>query len=220
MRRTPRAVLFDLDGTFVDTAPDMAQALNDIRLRRQLPPLSIAQVRPHVSRGARGMIDIGFGISAEHPQFTGLRDEFLDHYATQLCVRSALFAGMAEVIDGLDQRAIAWGIVTNKALRYALPIALQLGFHARCAAFVCGDTTAHAKPHPAPLLHAATTMQIEASQCWYVGDDERDMRAAQSAGMVGIVAAYGYLGGTPHQTWPAAAVIESPRALLPLIANH
>lgn len=213
----PRAILFDLDGTFVDTAPDMAHALNRLRAMDNLPPLDVPTVRPHVSRGARGMLAVGFGISADDAAFTHKKEAFLALYAERLCVDSALFDGIQTVVDLLETRGLAWGIVTNKATAYAAPIARALGFDTRAGCFVCGDTTAHTKPHPAPLLHAANLINIAPTDCWYVGDDERDMQAAKAAGMRAIVAGYGYLGGTPHTAWEADAVVSAPRALLELL---
>ena len=213
-----RAVLFDLDGTFADTAPDMARALNVIRFKHGLPALPLANIRPHVSRGARGMLDVGFGISPQQEEFAILRDAFYDEYQRNICVESALFDGMETLIGILEQRNIVWGIVTNKAARFALPIAQVLGFAERAACIVCGDTTAHTKPHPAPLLHAAQLIGIAPNDTLYVGDDQRDIQAAHSAGMFAVAATYGYISADidPHG-WGADYTISTPTGLIPLL---
>lgn len=211
------AVLFDLDGTFADTAPDMARALNVIRFQRGLPALPLATIRSHVSHGARGMLNVGFGISPQHENFAALCDAFYDEYQQNICIESALFDGIETLVDTLEQRDIVWGIVTNKAARFALPIAQMLGFAERAACIVCGDTTAHTKPHPAPLLHAASLIGISPGKSVYVGDDERDIQAARAAGMLSIVAAYGYIATEiDPKAWGANALISAPLDLLSL----
>ena len=209
-----KAVLFDLDGTFADTAPDMARALNAIRHRHDLSALPLSAIRPHVSHGARGMLEVGFGISPQHATFAGLRDAFYDEYQQNVCVESALFDGIESLVSALEQHRITWGIVTNKAARFALPIAKALGFAQRAGCIVCGDTTAHTKPHPAPLLHAAELIGVAPVDTLYVGDDARDIQAAHAAGMRGVVAAYGYIGvdADPRQ-WGAAFSIDAPSDL-------
>ena len=213
-----RAVLFDLDGTFADTAPDMARALNVIRIQRGLPDLPLATIRPHVSRGARGMLDVGFGINLHHESFATLRDAFYDEYRQNICVKSTLFDGMEALVDTLEQRAIVWGIVTNKAARFALPLVQMLGFAERAACIVYGDTTAHTKPHPAPLLHAAHVIGISPSHILYVGDDERDIQAAHAAGMRAVAAAYGYISAdSDPKYWNAEYSISTPAELALLL---
>lgn len=208
---TVRAVLFDLDGTFADTAPDLARALNAVRHQRRLEPLPLSILRPHVSNGARGMLEAGFNIRPADADFLTLRDAFHEEYARNLCIDSRWFDGISDVIDDLEQRDIAWGIVTNKATRFTVPLLDALGISPRAACVVCGDTCARAKLHPDPLLHAAGLNKIDPANCLYVGDDVRDIDAANAAGMRGIVALYGYLGVTsaPHN-WPAAAWVNSP----------
>ena len=218
MTATVNAVLFDLDGTFADTAPDMARALNVIRQRHGLAPLPLATIRPYVSSGARGMLDIGFGISPQDKTFLALRDAFYDEYQRNICVDSALFDGIDLLVSTLEQHKITWGIVTNKAARFALPIAEALGFAQRAACIVCGDTTAHTKPHPAPLLHAAALIGVNPAHIIYVGDDERDIQAAHAAGMRGVVAAYGYIdANNDTEAWGAEFSIATPSDLRPLI---
>ncbi len=205
-----RAVLFDLDGTFADTAPDMGRALNAVRAMRRLDPLPLPALRPYVSNGARGMIEAGFNLAPADAGYAELRDAFHEEYARALCVDSSWFDGISTVVDDLEQRNIAWGIVTNKAARFTRPLLESLAITPRAACVVCGDTCARAKPHPDPLLHAATLIGVDPAQCLYVGDDIRDIDAANAAGMRGIVAMYGYLGfaSAPH-TWRAAGWVHS-----------
>lgn len=213
-----RAVLFDLDGTFADTAPDMAGALNRVLARRLLPPLPLHAVRPHVSNGARGMIAAGFSLLPEDDGYVPLRDAFLEEYASALCVESRWFDGMAALVDQLEQQDILWGIVTNKATRYALPLLDALDVTGRAACIVCGDTCARAKPHPDPLLHAAQLINVTPAHCLYVGDDRRDIDAANAAGMRGVVALYGYLGVAPDPaSWAAAGMVDSPAQIATLL---
>ena len=212
--RAPRAVLFDLDGTFADTAADLARAANVLRARRNLAPLPNSAYRPEVSNGGRGMVRVAFGVTPDAPDFTSLRDEFLAAYADAICVDSVIFDGINEVVAALEARKIAWGIVTNKHTRFTTPLVKALGIDTRAACIVSGDTTAHAKPHPAPLLHAATQIGVAPEDCWYVGDDERDITAANAANMKSIIAHYGYLGGTDPATWKADTGIYSPLELL------
>ena len=208
------AVLFDLDGTLADTAPDMARTVNLMRERRGLAPVPMAQVRPFVSRGARGMIISAFGINTDHPDFGAMREEFLDIYAGNLCVETCLFPGMDALLEHLDSRAIGWGVVTNKFERLARPVMEALGLGERVGVIVGGDTCARAKPFPDPLLHAAVTLGVAPMRTLYVGDDERDVQAARAAGMPVLAAAYGYLGdGPPPSLWGADAVVDSPAAL-------
>ena len=204
-----RAVLFDLDGTLADTAPDMARTVNLLRTRRGLAPVALEQVRPHVSKGARGMICSAFEISPEHPDFQAMREEFLDVYEDNLCVDTRLFPGMEELLDELEQRRIAWGVVTNKFERFARPVLEGLGLGARVGVIVGGDTCPRAKPYPDPLLFAAQRLEVEPAETLYVGDDERDVQAARAAGMPVLVAGYGYLGDGPApRAWGADAIVD------------
>jgi phosphoglycolate phosphatase len=213
-----KAVLFDLDGTFADTAPDLAAALNHTRAMRNLPPLPLAALRPQASHGSRGLLRTGFGIEPEHPDYDTLRDIFLDYYANNICVHSQLFGGTAELIATLEQRGIKWGIVTNKPHRYTVPLMQALGYAERAACLVSGDTYAHAKPHPEPLLKACQVIGVSAAECLYLGDDLRDMQAANSAGMRGIIANYGYISlDASVENWNAHGSINKPTELLGLI---
>ena len=209
------AVLFDLDGTLVDTAPDLAGALNCLRRDRGLAALEVAALRPYASAGARGLIGAGFEIAPDHEHYPGLRDAFLAHYEAAICVDSQLFDEMETVLAELERRGLRWGIVTNKATRFTQPLMAALTLPFTPHVIVCGDTTAHAKPHPAPLLHAAQALQVAPARCLYVGDSERDVTAALAAGMQVIVARYGYI--EPHEhpdMWPAHGHIEHPRELI------
>jgi len=214
---TIRAVLFDLDGTLADTAPDLAGALNRLLAEHGRSPVAVERARPVTSSGARGMLRVGFGIDPQHGDYELLKARFLDLYAVGLCTGTTLFAGIGELLAELDARAIAWGIVTNKAERFTLPLLDALRLRARATCVVGGDTTPRAKPHPDPLLHAARAMSLEPARCLYVGDDLRDVQAARAAGMPVIAVSYGYLGedGNPH-AWGADAVIDHPLEVL----NH
>ncbi|HUP97455.1 MAG TPA: phosphoglycolate phosphatase [Usitatibacter sp.] len=203
------AVLFDLDGTLADTAPDMARTVNLMRTSRGLAPVPLGQVRAHVSKGARGMICSAFEMTAEHPDFQAMREEFLDLYNDNLCVDTRLFPGMPELLDTLESRSIAWGVVTNKFERFARPLMTGLGLGERAAVIVGGDTCARPKPFPDPLLFAAAKLGVKPERTLYVGDDERDVQAARAAGMPVLVAGYGYLGdGTPPTAWNADAIVN------------
>jgi 2-phosphoglycolate phosphatase len=207
----PRAIIFDLDGTLADTAPDLARALNRLRDDRGLPPLPLTQLRPYASSGARGLIQAGLGIGRDHAEFPVLRESFLDHYESSLCVDTRLFPGVAELLDALDARGMPWGIVTNKAARFTLPLMRLLGLSARAACVVSGDTTPHLKPHPEPLLHASRALKLTPEYCVYLGDDLRDVEAAIAAGMLPIAVRWGYLGTGPAlEAWNAAAIIAEP----------
>jgi 2-phosphoglycolate phosphatase len=209
------AVLFDLDGTLADTAGDLAAALNRVRADRRLPPVPLADLRAHASSGARGLLAAGMGITPESGEYEALRESFLAHYAACLAETTVLFAGVAELLDVLDRCRLPWGIVTNKFSRYTGPVVSALALANRAATVVSGDTTPHAKPHPAPLLHAASELRLPATRCIYVGDDLRDIVAGNAAGMPTIVADYGYMGnGGTSDTWPATGWIADPLALL------
>jgi phosphoglycolate phosphatase len=215
-----RGVLFDLDGTLADTAPDLGYALNRLLAARGMPELPPAVVRAHASSGARGLLQAGFGLAPDDPDYDAMRDEFLDLYERNLARDSRLFPDMDIVLAGIERAGIAWGIVTNKAERFTHPLLRALGLLERAGCVICGDTTPHPKPHPAPLLAAAARIGLPAEHCTYVGDDERDVRAGQAAGMPVIVARYGYLGnGNGPEHWGADGFIDSPTDLLPMIFN-
>ena len=211
------AVLFDLDGTFADTAPDLGRAINLMRAARGLVPVPIADTRRVTSLGARGLLGVGFGIGPEHADYPAMREEFLRLYENNLCCDTVLFPGIAGLIDRLEQRNIIWGIVTNKAERFAKPLLQQLGYGARAACIIGGDTTAHLKPHPAPLLAAAEAIGMAPPSCAYVGDDERDIQAGRAAGMHTIAVRFGYLNGGNPESWSADHVVSSPAEIEKLL---
>jgi phosphoglycolate phosphatase len=209
------AVLFDLDGTLADTAPDLIAALNRVRADHGREPLPLADLRGYASHGARGMLGAGMEVGPDDPAFPALRDAFLDHYASALCVHSVLFAGVAPLLDAIEKRGLKWGIVTNKAARFTGPLLDALQLSTRAHAVVCGDTTPHTKPHPAPLLFAAERLGVSPGRCVYVGDAERDIIAGAAAGMPTIIARYGYIEAHEiPQNWAAAGMIDDPPALL------
>ncbi len=215
-----KAILFDLDGTFADTAPDLAAALNHTRATRNLPPLPLDDIRPQASHGSRGLLKTGFGIEPGHPDYDTLRDIFLDYYAHNICVHTRLFGDMAQLIASLEQRNIKWGIVTNKPHRYTVPLMQALGYAGRASCLVSGDTCTHAKPHPEPMLKACQIIGIAQAQCLYLGDDLRDMQAANAAGMSGIIARYGYISSPEEISgWPAHGAIDTPSQLLQYLAG-
>ena len=210
-----RAVLFDLDGTFADTAPDLGRALNRLRVEQRLEPLPIAIMRAHASSGARGLLKAGFGLTPESEGYDALRDRFLELYAENLCVDTRLFDGVPELLSTIEAREVPWGIVTNKAKRFTEPLLRTLAIGHRAACIVSGDSTPHIKPHPAPLLRAAMLLSLPAGDCIYVGDDLRDVQAARAAGMHVVVAGWGYLGeGGDPRAWGADAVAALPREVL------
>jgi 2-phosphoglycolate phosphatase len=213
-----RAVLFDLDGTLADTAPDLGGAVNRMRERRGLDALPLALLRPVASAGARGMLCVGLDITPADAGYEAVREEFLAEYEAALDRDSTLFDGIGACLDALQADGLRWGIVTNKAMRFTGPVVAGLGLQAGAAVVIAGDTTPHAKPHPEPLFEACRRLGIAPHEAVYVGDDLRDMQAARAAGMPAIVAAYGYLGESPDlSSWPSDAVIDTPMDLLALL---
>jgi len=212
-----KAVLFDLDGTLADTAPDLGYALNHMRTARGLPPLPSSATRPVASLGARGLLDAGFGIGPEHPDYGDMREEFLRLYETNICRETRLFTGVPELLDALEARRLPWGIVTNKAERLARLLLGMLGMATRASCIIGGDSTARFKPHPDPLFAACKAIREDASACIYVGDDRRDVEAAHAAGMKAAVVKWGYLDGGNPETWDANWLIDNPRDVLQLL---
>ncbi len=210
-----QAVLFDLDGTFADTAPDLGAALNHVRALRALPPLPIETIRLQASNGSRGLLKLGLNIEPDAPDYDELRDAFLQHYEAHICDHTTLFPGMAALVSELERHDVQWCIVTNKPHRYTVPLMEKLGYAKRAACLVSGDTCARSKPHPMPLLHAAELMDVAPERCLFLGDDLRDMEAAKAAEMTGIIAGYGYVDPTADlSNWPAAGNVPTPFALL------
>ena len=212
------AVLFDLDGTLIDSAPDLAAAADKLRTDRGLTSLPALHYRPMVGAGARGMLAVAFGLKPEDAGFENLREEFFINYEACMTQRTFAFEGVAELIEKITQAGLKWGVVTNKAERFTLPLTKALALFDTAQAIVSGDTTPHSKPHPAPLIEAARRLGVAAERCVYVGDDERDISAGRAAGMPTVAAAYGYLGASAQTTgWNADATIVSPTALLKLL---
>lgn len=219
MLAATRAVLFDLDGTLLDTAPDMVGALNQLLSEMGRDRLPFEDVRCSVSHGARALVQLGFpGISK--PAFEKLRQRFLEIYRTRLSVETQLFDGVLGALEGLEAAGVRWGIVTNKPEALTLPLLEHFGLRARASVVVSGDTLAQRKPHPAPLLHAASKLGLHPRECIYIGDAERDVLAGQAAGMKVYVALFGYiqLSERPHD-WPANGWLHSPAAMAELLAT-
>jgi phosphoglycolate phosphatase len=214
----PRAILFDLDGTLADTAPDLAAAVNLLRAERGLALTPYELLRPTASAGARGMIGAAFGLLPHDEGFEELKNSFLDNYESAIAVHSRLFDGVAELLAGLEASGLAWGIVTNKPARFTDALVPLIGLgHAGCV--ISGDTTPYSKPHPEPLLEAARRIGIPPQQCWYVGDDLRDIQAGAAAGMRTVACAWGYCGNLEPATWGADYLLASPQALLELLQS-
>ena len=209
----PRAILFDLDGTLADTAPDLAAAVNYLRTQRGLEPTPYAILRPTASAGARGMIGAAFGLQPADEGFEELRLQWFERYQSAMAVESTLFEGVVELLDGIRAAGMDWGVVTNKPSRFTDPLLPQIGLaHAGCV--VSGDTTGFSKPHPAPLLEGARRLDLAPEQCWYVGDDLRDIEAGRAAGMITVACAWGYCGELEPVHWGADYLLESPIDLL------
>ena len=215
-----QAVLFDLDGTLIDSAPDLGAAADKMRFDRGLPSLPAALYRPLAGAGARGMIAVALGLTPEHPDFVAVREEFFVNYEQCMLQRTYAFEGVAELIAELVALNLLWGVVTNKAARFAEPLTRAMPLFATAGAVVSGDTTPHSKPHPEPLFEAARRLGVDPVRCLYVGDDERDIVAGRAAGMGTVAATYGYLGQNADPArWGAHASIDSPAALLKLLAR-
>jgi N-acetyl-D-muramate 6-phosphate phosphatase len=213
-----RLVLFDLDGTLVDTAEDLAAAVNRCQTRRGLAPTPPQDLRPWTSHGARGLIGRAFGIEPADAGYEELRAEFLDHYEQALCVHSRLYDGVEQTLAAIEASKRLWGVVTNKPARFTGPLLRALGLEGRAACVVSGDTTARPKPDPGPILHALDECSVQAADCVYVGDDPRDVQAGRAAGVRTVAAAYGYLGGADDVgAWGADLVIRQPQDLLRFI---
>ena len=216
--RNPRGVLFDLDGTLADTAPDLADALNHVLARHGREPLPFETIRAVVSHGGAALIRLGFAITPDSPDFDAKRQQLLDYYERNLCRRTRLFDGMDEVLATIEQHNIAWGIVTNKPAWLTDPLMSALGLESRARSIISGDTCGRSKPHPEPILCACDRMGIAPAACVYVGDAERDIASGRAAGTATVAALYGYLRAQDEpQQWMADAHIEAPRELLALL---
>jgi phosphoglycolate phosphatase len=211
-------VFFDLDGTLADTAPDLVAATNQLLVARNIAPKPYELLRPHASAGARGLLEGAFGIGPDHADFAALRDEFFSNYENALLVESKLFDGIGHLLDQMDSAQLPWGIITNKSKRFTNPLTDLMGLSQRAVSTVSGDTTAHSKPHPEPILFAARAASIDPTKSIYVGDDIRDVIAGKAAGMKTVAAAYGYCGcKEPPEAWGADYIINNPLELLQII---
>jgi len=209
------AVLFDLDGTLIDSAPDLGAAVDKMRTDRGLSSFPLEHYRHMAGAGARGMLGIAFEMTPEHPEFEAMKEEFFVNYERCMTERTRIFDGVVELITSLDAQGVAWGVVTNKSSRFTDPLTSAMPLFATAKAIVSGNTTPHAKPHPEPLLEAARRLSIDPARCVYVGDDERDIVAGLAAGMGTVAATYGYLGQqTDISRWNAHLHIDSPMELL------
>jgi len=218
MFQNTQAVLFDLDGTLIDSAADLGAAVDKMRTDRGLPSLPLECYRPMAGAGARGMLGQAFGMTPEHPDFIAYREEFFANYQSCMTCRTQAFDGVQEMVQHLVLSGLAWGVVTNKSARFTEPLTHAMPLFSSAGAIVSGDTTPHAKPHPAPLLEAARRLRLEPRHCVYVGDDERDIVAGLAAGMGTVAATYGYLGSSSSvRQWGAHAEINFPLDLLQLL---
>lgn len=215
----PAALLFDLDGTLADTAPDLAGAVNLLLIAKGLPPVPYETLRPVASAGARGLIGVAFNVAPAEAAYDALRDAFLANYEAQIALHTTLFDGVEELLGSLQEQGIQWGIVTNKPARFTDLLLPKIGLgHTACS--ISGDTTAHAKPHPEPLFEAARRLGLFPHQCWYVGDDLRDIEAGKAAGMTTIAAAWGYCGNTEPLSWQADMIMQTPNDLIRLLQQQ
>jgi phosphoglycolate phosphatase len=213
-----RAVLFDLDGTLIDSAPDLGAAADKMRIDRGLSSLPYALYRPLAGAGARGMLKIAFDMTPDHADFMAMREEFFANYEAAMTVKTYVFDGVQDLIAGLQNRGLPWGVVTNKMARFTDPLTQAMSLFASAAAIVSGDTTPHPKPHPEPMFEAARRLGLPPELCLYVGDDERDIVAGRAAGMRTVAANYGYLGEKSDiSSWGADLKIDSPLQLLQLL---
>lgn len=208
------AVLFDLDGTLADTAPDLGGTANQLLQEEGRPAAALADLRPYTSQGVRGLLKAGFGIDNTHADYPRLFERFLDIYAARICEESRLFDGIPELLDALEAMGLRWGIVTNKRMRFTDPLVELLRLAPRTRCVVSGDTTAEAKPSPLPVLHACQLLDCAPQRTLYVGDDRRDITAGHAAGCLSVAAAYGYLGDSgPITDWGADLIIDHPAEL-------
>ena len=215
------AVLFDLDGTLADTAPDLGEATNILLQEEGLPQQSMTTLRPYVSQGVRGLLKAGFDIDSKHPEYERLSLRFLEIYAGRLCADSQLFAGIPELLDALEKMGLQWGIVTNKRMRFTDPLVELLALSPRTRCVVSGDTTAEAKPSALPILHACQLLRRMPQRTLYVGDDLRDIQAGRAAGCTTVAVSYGYLGHNgPLASWGADLIIDHPAELAEFLTSR
>lgn len=210
-----RTVLFDLDGTLADTAPDLAYALNQVRQEQGLEAMPFETIRPHVSHGGIALTRLGFGLEPEHPDFPPLRERLLAIYRDNLARETRLFPGMEELLLHIEQQDMNWGVVTNKPGWLTEPLLEALGLSQRAACIVSGDTCTNRKPHPEPILYGCHQAGSEADQCVYVGDAQRDIEAGRRAGLKTLVALFGYIGNDDDpRSWQADALLQTPAEII------
>lgn len=220
LSHSTRAVLFDLDGTLLDTAADLGGAANAMRVDRGLEPLPLSDLRPFASKGARGLIQKSFGVEWDTPEFEALKDEFLQRYEASLAQHTQFMDGLEEIVMSLESRRMPWGIVTNKFTRFTTPLVQALGLHTRMAVCVSGDTTAYPKPHPEPLRYACAQLALGPESVVYVGDDYRDILSGHHAGCHTIAAAFGFCSSErPVADWGADAVAKNSAELATLLLS-
>lgn len=220
MKPTIKGILFDLDGTLLDTAPDMALALNIQRDAHGLKPLPYSEIRPFVSHGAIAMLKIGFDITPQDANFNAMREQYLHTYSENLAVKTDLFDGLKNFLQRLENTGIKWGIVTNKPAFLTTPLLRALNLDKRASTVISGDTIEPRKPNPAPLFAACKEAELIPSQCIYVGDAERDIAAGRAAGMKTVLANWGYI--TPDDDtalWEADISLEQPEDLYSLLSQ-
>jgi phosphoglycolate phosphatase len=214
-------ILFDLDGTLADTAPDLARTLNLLLIERNTPPLPFDQIRPHVSNGAAALVTLGFSLESNAPGFDELRQRFLELYTANLCRGTTLFPGMAELLQQIEQQSMRWGVITNKPARFTEPLMKALGIAARAACIISGDSASKRKPDPEPMLLACSQIGVEPGNCLYIGDARRDIDAGLNAGMQTLVANFGYIGTHDSPAdWQAHGIIETPLAIMDWLQQY
>jgi len=214
-------ILFDLDGTLADTAPDLARTLNLLLKEYNKEPLPYEQIRPHVSHGATALVALGFGLHKDDPGFEELRLQLLDLYASNLCRQTMLFPGIDELLQQIEQQAMRWGVITNKPARFTEPLLKALGIAQRAACIISGDSASKNKPHPEPMLLACQQIGVQPEQCLYVGDAQRDIEAGLNAGMQTLIASFGYIGEQDKLSdWQAHGIIDTPLAIMEWLHHY